>query len=107
MCDARYNGWANYETWVVNLWPSNEEGAYRDWERAAAEGPESARAFIEEYIGLEEMGACLVTDLLNSALDEVDWDEITAAYTSDEEDEEDEEDEKDEKDEEDEEEAPR
>lgn len=25
-----YNGWANYPTWVVNLWLSNERGLYEE-----------------------------------------------------------------------------
>ena len=23
----RYNGWTNYETWLVNLWMDNEQGS--------------------------------------------------------------------------------
>ena len=26
--DSSYNGWSNYETWVVNLWLGNVEGSY-------------------------------------------------------------------------------
>lgn len=41
----RYNGWANYETWCVHLWLSNEEGSYRYWreeaERQWKEAPKS------------------------------------------------------------------
>jgi len=27
MC-GEYNGWPNYETWVMNLWNDNEQGIY-------------------------------------------------------------------------------
>src|SRR4051794_10856032 len=30
-----YNGWANYETWCVHLWLTNEEGSYRYWREEA------------------------------------------------------------------------
>lgn len=27
MTEKNYNGWANYETWLVKLWIDNEEGS--------------------------------------------------------------------------------
>ena len=33
----RYNGWANYETWAVNLWLTNDEGTYSYWRERAAD----------------------------------------------------------------------
>jgi hypothetical protein len=42
----RHNGWANYETWCVHLWLSNEEGSYRYWRdevrRQRSEAPSCA-----------------------------------------------------------------
>ena len=40
--DTRYNGWANYETWCVHLWLSNEEGTYRYWREEAGRHHEEA-----------------------------------------------------------------
>jgi len=33
--DKNYNGWTNYETWVVNLWMDNEEGTHDYWREVA------------------------------------------------------------------------
>lgn len=33
--EKRYNGWANYETWCVHLWLSNDEPTYRYWREEA------------------------------------------------------------------------
>ena len=38
-----YNGWANYETWCVHLWLTNEEGSYRYWREEAERVRKEAR----------------------------------------------------------------
>lgn len=32
MEDKRYNGWVNYETWLVNLWIDNDQGEHEYWQ---------------------------------------------------------------------------
>jgi uncharacterized membrane protein YkoI len=99
----KYNGWANYETWCVHLWLTNEEGDYRYWREEAArhrkEAPrhanvregiwsvelaervslaEEMKSEIEEASPIE--GASLFSDLLNGAISEVDWQEVADAF---------------------------
>jgi hypothetical protein len=99
-----YQGWTNYETWAVNLWLSNEEPLYRDlvdMARDADDADELAQS-IRSYVDnmAPDLGASLWSDLLTSALGEVDWDEIAKSWWEDEHDDDD----KDDEDEEDEEE---
>lgn len=88
-----YNGWANYETWCVHLWLTNEEGSYRYWreeagrhrkengEDASGTLAEQLKCELEEASPIEE--ASLFSDLLNAALGEVDWFEVADAFLED------------------------
>ncbi len=106
----RYNGWKNYETWNVALWLDNDQGTQeltRDLAQEACEGPASENVikgiwtraedarfeladrikdFVTENL-IPDLGASMASDLLNSAVSEVDWDEIAEHYLADIEDE--------------------
>jgi hypothetical protein len=79
-----YNGWSNYETWLVDLWLDNEQSTYNDIrnlvEENKAEEPYIVGDLIKEYVNdmLDSQleGSGLAVDLLNSALSEVDFREI-------------------------------
>ena len=99
----KYNGWANYETWCVNLWLTNEEGTDCYWREQAAERLAEAEARPEQHLTPRERaavaladqlreeltgeeiipGANLYSDLLNAALGEVDWHDIADSFLED------------------------
>ena len=100
----QYNGWTNYETWLVKLWIDNDEGSYRYWLERAQEVYDNAtpnklitghtrlEAFvydlskameseIEEGAGeLFNDSGSMYCDLLNGALSNVNWYEIAEHY---------------------------
>jgi len=78
----KYQGWTNYETWVVNLWLTNYSGTYdailesvRD-NAADHDAGEAIKEFVEELNPLNDKEPSLFTDLMNGALSEVNWREI-------------------------------
>ena len=104
--DKQYNGWSNYETWCVNLWLENEEPSYRYWRDQArlyaAYAPDSSLVWNEDYsirdaarrMLADQLKAkvtdqsplgkpAVFSDLLQAALDEVDWDEIAQHWLAD------------------------
>lgn len=100
--DQTYNGWKNYQTWVVNLWFDNDgfNEMFEEWAKECIEDNlDSGDASdirsdakydlskrIEEYADeLQEMSniqtSGMFADLLTNALDNVYWDEIAEHYT--------------------------
>ena len=93
--DKSYNGWTNYETWVVNLWLDGDEGSYRHLRAMAQEAwanAEADRTFTRlERATLDLMAALkdeheetqpevtgVWADLMGAALSEVNWHEIAS-----------------------------
>jgi hypothetical protein len=94
-----YNGWTNYETWVVNLWMDNEQGSqefFRERAREIYDGPrnpyrdhmtreaDAGLAFADwlrdHYDeNIPEMPG-VYGDLLGGALGAVNWNEIARHY---------------------------
>jgi hypothetical protein len=97
MADTKYNGWTNYETWLANLWLTNDQGGSEWLEDSARECVEKA---IEDDKGdirdeatdalasvleshFDEMAeewmpkqAGFFADLINAGLREVNWHEM-------------------------------
>ena len=78
MTDTTYNGWTNRETWLVNLWLTNEQ-AYNDTAldicttydlRAACDRLEG---FVDSLL---ESAPGFAADMINAALGHVNWSEI-------------------------------
>jgi len=89
-----YNGWTNYETWVVNLWMSNDAETDNYWlniadislndatasdiltkeENAQYTLSDTIKESLEEGNPIEE--ASFYRDLLTGAISEVNFDEI-------------------------------
>lgn len=102
--DTTYNGWKNYETWLVGLWLGNDEADYKYWQgaaaeckRAAADGlgnpyadstEQAARLLLadrlkdelenakDDLLEANKLEASLWADLLGAALGQVDWFEV-------------------------------
>jgi hypothetical protein len=87
-----YNGWVNYETWLVNLWIDNDFGSDY-WQEAAKElwdeeNPNKSQRLLADQMEneiAEHMPDLkgLYADMLNAAFSEVDWDEIASHYIED------------------------
>ncbi len=102
MNHVEYNGWYNYETWVVNLWLDNEQGSYNAMREEAqrcleeCERPETrsyssqtredaAKIMLADILKNDHEEALpelqgFAADLLNAAMSEVNWYDIAEHY---------------------------
>lgn len=97
MRDETYNGWTNYETWLVNVWIDNSQGDQEYWQeqsRIAVDSTaseycpdgaairwvaEEMRAWVEEAAA-EFRTEGMIADLLNASISSVNWDELARHY---------------------------
>ena len=86
--DTTHNGWTNYETWCVKLWLDNEEDSHNQLMDIVRHSPndetasEAIRQLITYFSPLAE-GNGMYHDLLRSALDNVNCDEIAKSVKQD------------------------
>ena len=75
MTDAiTYNGWTNYETWLVGLWFNDSF----DETDAATLTPDAFQRTVEDYIDMTGTpGTGFVADALTGFLSPVNWRELT------------------------------
>lgn len=86
MTNQTCNGWANHATWLVNLWLG--EYNYDHSELSGLSRYDAAQALkatvddiLTEYEEAKLSG--LASDLINSALSDVDWYELADSYMED------------------------
>lgn len=76
---AEYNGWTNRETWVVNLWLTNDECYYEELRSIVRNfDSDEQAAEIEQYaywiIDVDKFS--MTSDLLSTSLGRINWHEI-------------------------------
>jgi hypothetical protein len=74
-----YNGWSNRETWVVNLWLTNDEHTYNMVRGMSADEIE---ALVDDCYLTGDLHPGFMSDLINSALAHVDWREIAESVNA-------------------------
>lgn len=93
MTDEKYNGWTNYETWLLKLNLDNDEGTYnmmndfvREWRTGHSiedeyELGEAIKDYLEETFYIEEHQIYKICDVWTTRdWHEIDWPEIAKAY---------------------------
>lgn len=80
-----YNGWTNYETWLVNMWFGD---IFADMQNEGEDtSADSLEGFVLEMLDSEgtlpETG--FAADIMNAALREVDWEDLAEHYALEEE----------------------
>lgn len=79
-----YNGWANKETWLVNLWLGDSFDVMGD--SAQGVDADSIESMVQELIDEQVDQYGFVRDLMNCAFGEINFHEIASHYEGESED---------------------
>jgi hypothetical protein len=95
---SEYNGWTNYETWLVKLWIDNDRGEQEYWLERAVEAHEKhvqgdispvfriadelKNSFTDQAANMADITG-FWSDLIGAALSSVDWREIAQSMLDD------------------------
>lgn len=82
--EFRYNGWANYETWLVSVWDYIPVFSEELYERGVS--PDEVRAddiqeMFEEYESSNIPRNGIISDMVRSSIQEIDFFEIAEHVT--------------------------
>ena len=98
MNKKEYNGWYNYETWMVNLWMDNTQQSHETWRQIARESIDADEGtnwfyfedqlkqyldYIQEDVD-NHINNGTVKDLLGAAISEINTREIAMHWVADE-----------------------
>ncbi len=99
MTTKEYNGWTNYETWLVKLWMDNYQGSHEYWREMAEEtfkvDGQNAKLSLadilkdqheEHYLEVlrhAKQECSWMSDMLGAAMSEVNWHEIAESLLND------------------------
>ena len=84
MSDTTYNGWTNYETWLVNLWLDNDGGSnyYREIAQENELDTYDLSKVIKETIEADQPESTgMYADMIGAAISKVNFFEIAEHYT--------------------------
>lgn len=80
MKKENYNDWSNRETWIISLWLNNEPTTYELAREYAQASPEDLKEWIQSLKNNHDNTAGMFNDLLETALDRVDWRELADTF---------------------------
>ena len=95
--DDTYNGWKNKETWLVNIWLSNDYDLYKHYVSTLTEivekqsnvlythrlVVEELKEIVHEIYRDEHRESGLIDDLIETSLNNVDWSRLAEHYIDD------------------------
>lgn len=90
MTNEKYNGWKNYETWLANLWLTNDQEVMEELQANANDMDlydlaEGTKEWLTEQMNdiKDTIGNNLFSDLMSAAFSEIDFYEIAKALKED------------------------